>query len=513
MAEQPAADGDDYDGGSLASVDFDLSTLGGSDVKSVEGDYSPENDDDDEDEAKLQESTPEPKYEIYQRVYARDKDGVMYESVVRRRLYGSHNHKQAQFGLVENDNEAQELLKDEPAWHYYVHYNNWAVNWDRWVAEDDIYEPTDQVKAYAARLLTEHRDLRKSLSNSKAKGKKLYQTINGVDFLRAWRKRMVVVAQEMNIENRGDVAKVADEPIGEGGTDADAGTVTAKATKVPKQPGTWTKAALAMEKKLREKSLTTKRKQSHSGKIMIPFTLKKILVEQWEIISQCQMLPSLPASVTVRQALDQYVESKGVVLEVNKAADETEKADEPDTEDDLANENGKSKAETIPSEASDADKRAQEWREMADGIAMFFDEAVPDRILYREEIPQSNVLDSFPDLAMKPCSEIYGCEHLLRLFVRLPELLEDELSEAEARPILAKVNDFVRFLNKNQNTLFLQSYRKLNDLEVKEQQKLIKNEERKHKRAMEGEAAAAAKKSRLSEGESASIEATIEAAA
>lgn len=83
---------------------------------------------------------------------------------------------------------------------------------------------------------------------------------------------------------------------------------------------------------------------------------------------------------------------------------------------------------------------------------MLFDEALPDRLLYQEELPQLRVIDTVPEYSMTPFSELYGCEHLLRLFVRLPEMLAGELSEAEARPIIAKVNDFVRFLHKSRKS-------------------------------------------------------------
>jgi len=68
--------------------------------------------------------------------------------------------------------------------------------------------------------------------------------------------------------------------------------------------------------------------------------------------------------------------------------------------------------------------------------------------------------------------------NLQRLFTRLPDLVSDELSEAESRPIYAKVNDFVRFLHKNHGTMLAQPFRKMNDAEMKEKKRLLKIEER-----------------------------------
>jgi hypothetical protein len=142
---------------------------------------------------------------------------------------------------------------------------------------------------------------------------------------------------------------------------------------------------------------------------------------------------------------------------------------------------------------TEAEEFRQGWIDMANGIAMLFDEALQDRLLYQEEVPQLRVLDSIPAYSMTRYSEIYGCEHLLRLFVRLPGMLSDVLTDAETRPILAKVNDLLRFLNKNQPTLFVQSCRKLNELELLEKQKIVKLEDKKRKRQESLSAATAAR--------------------
>ena len=127
----------------------------------------------------------------------------------------------------------------------------------------------------------------------------------------------------------------------------------------------------------------------------------------------------------------------------------------------------------------------REWMDVADGIALMVDEALAKKLLYQEELAQVQVLDALPEFADKLYSEIFGCEHLLRLFVRLPPLLADSIPEDEARPIIAKVNDFIRFIYKNQTTLLSQSYRKLNEAERKAQHKMFKIADRKRKRLEE----------------------------
>lgn len=391
----------------------------------------------------------------------------MYEAVVRRRLYGQSQHKQVQLGLVASEQEANELLaqEEEPTWHYFVHYNKWNVNWDRWVPEANVYEPSDHIRAYADRLLSEHRALRAELTK-KVKGKKAFQTVEGSEFLQRWRLVRAKVDDEMRPDGESTCPSNADpSPI------SDKKTIAPKTTS--KRPESWSKTAIVTETKLRERRLASKMK--HSNTLSLPFALKKCLVESWEVITQCHMVLSLPAPITVRQALEKYLESKGI-------------APSPTT----ANDPGPSSEPAAPNSPvtnltadSDADGRDQEWREMADGIALLFDEALPNRLLYREEFPQYNAVLDHPEYSLRRYSDVYGCEHLLRLFVRLPEVVADEMSEAEARPILAKVNDLIRFLHKNQGTMLAQPYRKLNDVEMKERNKLIKKEEAKRKRRLE----------------------------
>jgi hypothetical protein len=528
-------------------VDYDLSTVGANDSKSFEDSDKSAADEDNDDSDADGESTngenqgsteedsvappPEPKFQPYQKAYARDKDGVCYEAVIRRSMFGINNHKQAQFGLVESSREAEELLKDEePGWHYFVHYGKWNVNWDRWVPEQDVFEPTEKTKQYAARLIKEHRELQQSLIK-KRKGKKSWQTVDGAEFLREWKKRRAVVAAEMEIDKSQDnSAATTDEPEKSDPNDSAAvPNGDAAPVNVAPKRDTWTKAALALELKLREKNLTTKRKQSEACAVVIPLSLKKSLVDQWEIISQCEMMPSLPSTVTVRQTLDKYLESKGIVIETKKCdtmpkADEsvaadgamdvsTDEATNKDSAMDIATDEASKKedamnvstdgaskkndsavdeskldvtadgtAKEVTADDIEAEEFRQGWIDMANGIAMLFDEALQDRLLYQEEVPQLRVLDSIPAYSMTRYSEIYGCEHLLRLFVRLPGMLSDVLTDAETRPILAKVNDLLRFLNKNQPTLFVQSCRKLNELELLEKQKITKMEDRKRKR-------------------------------
>ena len=55
-------------------------------------------------------------------------------------------------------------------------------------------------------------------------------------------------------------------------------------------------------------------------------------------------------------------------------------------------------------------------------------------------------------------SDVYGPEHLLRLFVKLPQMLvQAEVDESDYTLLQSRLGDFLRFLQKNQARLFKSS--------------------------------------------------------
>lgn len=184
-----------------------------------------------------------------------------------------------------------------------------------------------------------------------------------------------------------------------------------------------------------------------ANRLRLPFTLKKILVDEWELIGQQQhtddipsscettgarirrVLPNLPSPIPIKSILDQYLKGKLDMFEKK-------------------------------------DSRQAVWVEMVNGISTCFDQFLP-LILYYQEQAQYNamMLNGFfadgNDVQKKHTPiHVYGCEHLLRLITKLPSLLADsETSMNELKSIIAKVGDLLRFLQKNQSTFFVQTYR------------------------------------------------------
>ncbi|GLT78858.1 hypothetical protein SLA2020_503770 [Shorea laevis] len=150
-------------------------------------------------------------------------------------------------------------------------------------------------------------------------------------------------------------------------------------------------------------------------KIQIPSALKKQLVDDWEFVTQQDKLVILPRSPNVDEILTKYLEHR-------------------------------SKKDGI---------MADSIGEILKGIRCYFDKALPMMLLYKKERQQYQKAllgDVSP-------STVYGAEHLLRLFVKLPELLAYANVEEETLINLQqKLLDFLKFLQKNQSAFFLSSY-------------------------------------------------------
>ncbi|KAG8390901.1 hypothetical protein BUALT_Bualt01G0131700 [Buddleja alternifolia] len=154
-----------------------------------------------------------------------------------------------------------------------------------------------------------------------------------------------------------------------------------------------------------------------SVNIQIPSSLKKQLVDDYECITQLGQLVKLPCSPSVYEILDKYFDYrvKKDDMIVNSVA------------------------------------------EIVEGLRRYFDKALPAMLLYKQERQQYEevIADNISP------SSVYGAEHLLRLFVKLPEMLSciniemKTLTELQQRLL-----DILRFLQINESAFFDSNYKK-----------------------------------------------------
>ncbi|XP_030495293.1 protein MRG1 isoform X2 [Cannabis sativa] len=148
------------------------------------------------------------------------------------------------------------------------------------------------------------------------------------------------------------------------------------------------------------------------AKIQIPLGLRKHLVDDCEFITCMGKLPRLPRHPNVSEIFQWYIQHR-----------------------------------TEQKEPS-----ADSVHEIMKGLQCYFDKALPLRLLYSEERQQYERAMAAYDLTP---SHVYGAEHLLRLFVLMPELLYHANMEEEALvELIENFNDFLKYLRMNQGACF-----------------------------------------------------------
>ncbi|KAG2185777.1 hypothetical protein INT43_002214 [Umbelopsis isabellina] len=152
-------------------------------------------------------------------------------------------------------------------------------------------------------------------------------------------------------------------------------------------------------------------------KIDIPEQLKGLLVDDWENVTKTQKLLSLPRKPTVSEILDDYIDRS---MKANKR-------------------HGSESEEVL--------------NEVVRGIKVYFDKTIGNMLLYRLERKQfAKTVEAHPETSP---SDIYGAEHLLRLFVQFPRLITASNVDPDSALILKDyLQDVLIFLQQEQSRLF-----------------------------------------------------------
>lgn len=100
---------------------------------------------------------------------------------------------------------------------------------------------------------------------------------------------------------------------------------------------------------------------------------------------------------------------------------------------------------------------AEIFDEVLSGIKLYFDRALGNILLYRFERQQYlQIKQKFPD---KSLCDIYGAEHLLRLFVSFPALIAQTNMDQQSIVVLREhLEEFLKFMVENRRKLFLTEY-------------------------------------------------------
>lgn len=97
------------------------------------------------------------------------------------------------------------------------------------------------------------------------------------------------------------------------------------------------------------------------------------------------------------------------------------------------------------------------YGEVAEGVKAYFEQALPTILLYKFERRQWRELKE--SKKGEPAVNYYGAEHLLRLYVKLPELLARCTMQREHMTVLvAKLGELLRFLMTQKSKYFAAEY-------------------------------------------------------
>ena len=150
--------------------------------------------------------------------------------------------------------------------------------------------------------------------------------------------------------------------------------------------------------------------------LRLPQGMKLRLIEDWERVTRERKLVPLPRDATVGSILTDFLAAK-------------------------------------------AKHKTQErlYGEVCDGLKSYFNQAIGTVLLYKYERKQFNEMKgAHKD---KSPAEIYGAEHLLRLFVKLPDLLGyAKLQREHLTVLVSKLTEMLKFLQTNKAKYFAPQY-------------------------------------------------------
>jgi mortality factor 4-like protein 1 len=217
------------------------------------------------------------------------------------------------------------------------------------------------------------------------------------------------------------------------------------------------------KKKAFTEAFATKQIAAYEEYCHLPMTLKTVMVDEHEKIARkgfdapyfydCEPSPRparsvhvLPALVTVEQVLQHYQRKRGG--------------------------------------SNIEEKKQEQLRKFCQGLGLVFDDALPVCLLYPEERPQYESMMQDSAFKDKPPSQIYGCEFLLRLMVRLPTLL---LAEPKSKMDIMGplIEDLIVLLQKNRQACFKCKYREPKYCELRDWEKALADNDRSAKSKMD----------------------------
>ena len=303
-------------------------------------------------------------------------------------------------------------------WKYRVHYKGWNARWDQWLEDERLLRDTEQNREFL-------------MASNRLEG------------------------------NRRNVVSVS--------TDARNGSDTTSNHKRKRDHVRCGSSDCSIRSKRRMGASAAYNVvcEAYEDFCELPFTLKTVLLDERDRITRLghdvpyaydtrctqggersrppRLVHHLPASVTIEQVLKHFCRKRSQRFSSDSTSPSEGNCNQ--------NEGGGINATTAHGVLS-----ARHVEGFCKGLTGLFEKALPKVLLYSQERPQYEATKRQLELSNKPLTEVYGCEFLLRLYARLPTLMQSENSSNVllAGPLLA---DLLVYLQKNRQACFKGIYR------------------------------------------------------
>ena len=381
-------------------------------------------------------------------------------------------------------------------WKYLVHYQGWNARWDRWT-DGDLRPDDPRVRAEAQRRHDEAAE-REREHKARQREKREQQRSATSSSAAAARKRKKAVDGSGGDNGDGGGAGMSDDAASDGNTAAS-------------KSGKRRRMASPAASKSRSKAAGPPSRECVQSTLemccALPFTLRTILVDDKAKITRLgryvasgyddvrcvpnwkppRMVHVLPSALPVKILLQQFwKEKKKFIKEKAKSAARMAKNKEEEEE---------ARSDFSDLEAGDIagikERQAAletKWKIFLQGIIDLFDDALAPFLLYNQErahylaakmdpnVLKGGVEDGDGDgVAAPSASDIYGAELLLRLFVRLPQIVASSSCQSVEAPLFPDrasltsfadcMSDLIVHLQKNKAACFEGRYREPKEIE------------------------------------------------
>nr|CAH8875946.1 unnamed protein product [Trichobilharzia regenti] len=329
---------------------------------------------------------------------------------------------------------------------YYVHYQGWNKSWDEWVTEKRMFK-------YNEEGLTKKQELERQMKSGKVKvlrkSELKSQSLPPPEVLEdvertlkpgqvkeeegAPKAKNLNTSRKIDARVRVDVKKTEDtKPPIKCCEDSNASstppvTVTSRRRK--------SRVSSVLKSLENEDGLLSQPRLS----ISLPPCLKSWLTDDWDLITQQARLYELPASQPICNILSDFLESSEAEMIKSESTREINNYTSSESEN----------TQLSTNVLIDPGVR----REFVAGIQYLFNHTIGSHLLYKfERLQYAKLLKQHTGKRM---SDIYGSIHLLRLFVKLRDMVSFVRVDDDSLPMLeALVAEFLQFLKQNETRYF-----------------------------------------------------------